>query len=338
MPPGQQAEDQQDQHDADADRPAAESSATLPATILDILGRSARRPLHLRDFSSGLREFFPIMGSWGPFVAAKARFFLMDEHVRALVSGLHITGSTSIVTAMARSFSPAMPATGRLASIIDARRGVAGGAWLIARAVAIIVGDGAGRVPCAAALGPAGRRSDARAGGRASLGRRAGVGPRAWCSATLWHLAGPGPALAGRLASRRAAPLECGTTAGRQLDDAGGLIGHPARSSVDCSRAHRHRRRSGKSRGPARHSSSARVSLYGGTASGRAAGERMAPRRTLCALPLTPSSESVPQGPRLRLATMPADHRSPRQASGLNRRLRERGAAAIAGGAASLPP
>ena len=32
------------------------------------------------------------------------------------------------------------------------------------------------------------------------------------------------------------------------------------------------------------------------------------------ALPLTPSSESVPQGPRPRLVTMPADHRSPRQA------------------------
>ena len=31
-----------------------------------------------------------------------------------------------------------MPATGRLASIVDARRGVARGAWLIARAVAVI--------------------------------------------------------------------------------------------------------------------------------------------------------------------------------------------------------
>jgi hypothetical protein len=51
---------------------------------------------------------------------------------------LQITGSTSIVTPMARPFSAAMPATGRLASIVDARRGVARGAWLIARAVAII--------------------------------------------------------------------------------------------------------------------------------------------------------------------------------------------------------
>lgn len=55
-----------------------------------------------------------------------------------VVSGLQITGSTSIVTPMARPFSPAMPFPGRLASIIDARRGVARGAWLIARGIAVI--------------------------------------------------------------------------------------------------------------------------------------------------------------------------------------------------------
>ena len=62
----------------------------------------------------------------------------MDEQVPGLVSGLHITGSTSIVTPMGRPLSPATPAIGRLASIVDARRGVAGGAWLIARGIAAI--------------------------------------------------------------------------------------------------------------------------------------------------------------------------------------------------------
>jgi len=39
---------------------------------------------------------------------------------------------------MARAFSTAMPATRPLASIVEARRGVARGAWLIARALAVI--------------------------------------------------------------------------------------------------------------------------------------------------------------------------------------------------------
>jgi hypothetical protein len=43
---------------------------------------------------------------------------------------------------MARAFSPAMPATRRLASIFDAGRGVAGGAWLIARGLAVIAATG----------------------------------------------------------------------------------------------------------------------------------------------------------------------------------------------------
>jgi hypothetical protein len=62
----------------------------------------------------------------------------MDEQVARLVPGLQITGSTSIVTPMGRPLSPAMPGIGRLASIFDARRGVAGGAWLIARGIAAI--------------------------------------------------------------------------------------------------------------------------------------------------------------------------------------------------------
>ena len=79
--PGQQAEDQQHQHDADPHRPAAESPATLPATILDIFSRSARRPLHLRDFSRGLREF-PHYGQPAPGLSPqKPRFSLTDEHV-----------------------------------------------------------------------------------------------------------------------------------------------------------------------------------------------------------------------------------------------------------------
>src|SRR5580765_1594382 len=65
-------------------------------------------------------------------------FSLMDEQVARLVPGLQITGSTSIVTPMGCPLSPAMPANGRLASIVDARRGVAGGAWLIARGIAVI--------------------------------------------------------------------------------------------------------------------------------------------------------------------------------------------------------
>jgi hypothetical protein len=146
-------------------------------------------------------------------------------------------------------------------------------------------GDGACCVPCAAPLGSAGRRGDARAGGRASLERRAGVARRAWTAARRRRVAGPGPPLAGRLAARRAAPLERGTTAGRQLDDASRFIGYPAHSPVDRSRAHRHRRRPRKPRNSACDSSSARVSLYDGAASGRAPCERVAPRRRLARSP-----------------------------------------------------
>jgi hypothetical protein len=55
---------------------------------------------------------------------------------------LHNTGSTSIVTAMGPPFSRVVSASGRLASIVDARRGVAGGAWLIARTLAILAATG----------------------------------------------------------------------------------------------------------------------------------------------------------------------------------------------------
>jgi hypothetical protein len=209
-----------------------------------------------------------------------------------------------------------MPAIERLASIVDARRGVAGGAWLIARGIAAITVTVLAafharllweRLAAGQMLEPAVvfRWSGAlallvglgllrRAGVSLALDRR---------SLAVWLLIA--------LLHWNAGPLPAGNST-TPADSSAILLVLPSTAAALIGSGHRPR----KPRDPARDFSPARVSLYGGPASDRAPGKWMAPRRPLSRSPSRHRLSPVPQDPRLRLVRMPADHRSPRQATG----------------------
>jgi hypothetical protein len=248
-----------------------------------------------------------------------------------LVSGLHITGSTSIVTPMARPFSPAMPAP---APCVDRRRGVEWPARLADRRGLAVITATALAVFHARLLWDrlaAGRcwsRQSSFDGARARVARRLGL-RRAGVSLALdrhslavWLLVA--------LLHWNAGPLPAGnsTTA---VDSSAILLVLPSTAAALI----------GIGAALASLATPARrfpplACLVRGTASGRAPCERMAPRRRLARSP-SRHHLSLSAGPSPAVGNDARGPSVPSAGPEPGRRSRERGAAAIAGQAASLP-